>query len=83
MIDIESGDYDYINIYHSTAYNNMGKPELRIRVGLNPTFKQDLEKMRMIVREWEKHQLFIQSNPAIKASWESFMTMSNLAREPT
>lgn len=82
MINIDTADYDYISIYQSMAYNNMGKPELRINVGLNPTFKQDLEKMKMIVREWEKHQLFIQSNPAIKASWESFMTMSNLAKEP-
>lgn len=83
MINIDTHDYDYISIVQSMAYNNMGKPELKINVGLTPNFKQELLKMKMMMHEWEQQKRLIESNPAIKASWESFITMIELAKEPT
>lgn len=81
MLKIESSDTTFLTVSRNQSYGIDGNPELQVRIDVSPNFRHEWNKIREIIYEWEKHKQFVDSNPAIKASWESFMTMSHLAKE--
>jgi len=79
MIKLE-GDYQYIQTNAMQDYVN-GSPALKFTVGVSPQFRSLIERLEKMDREWQEQQRIIESNPAVKASYEQFQTMVNLAKE--
>ena len=83
MFDIRSTDYGFINVNKVTGISPAdGRPIMNIDLSMTYQFKQDWDEMRMMLHEWQQHKRLIQSNPAVKASYEAFLTMVELAKEP-
>jgi hypothetical protein len=80
MIKIE-GDYQYIQTNTMQDYVN-GSPALKFTVGVSPHFRSLIERLECMEREWQEQKRLIESNPAIKASYEQFQQMVALAKEP-
>lgn len=79
MIKIE-GDYQYIQTNTMQDYIN-GQPALKFTVGLSPVFRSLIERLEIMEREWQEQKRLIDSNPAVKASYEQFQQMVKLAKE--
>lgn len=79
MIKIE-GDYQYIQTNTMQDYIN-GQPALKFTVGVSPTFRSLIERLEIMEREWQEQKRLIESNPAVKASYEQFQQMVRLAKE--
>lgn len=79
MIKIE-GDYQYIQTNTMQDYIN-GQPALKFTVGLSPVFRSLIERLEVMEREWQEQKNLINSNPAVKASYEQFQQMVRLAKE--
>jgi hypothetical protein len=79
MIKIE-GDYQYIQTNTMQDYVN-SQPALKFTVGISPHFRSLIERLEMMEREWQEQKRLIDSNPAVKASYEQFKQMVQLAKE--
>lgn len=79
MIKIE-GDYQYIQTNTLQDYANH-TPGLKINVGVSPTFRSLIERLERMEREWQEEKNLINSNPAVKASYEQYQQMIKLAKE--
>ena len=83
MFDIRSTDYGFITVNKVTGVSPYdSKSTLNIDIGMTYQFKQEWDEMRMMLNEWQQHKRIIQNNPAVKASYEAFLTMVELAKEP-
>jgi hypothetical protein len=79
MIKIE-GDYQYIQTNTMQDYIN-SQPALKFTVGVSPSFRSLIERLERMEREWQEERNLINSNPAVKASYEQFQQMVKLAKE--
>lgn len=79
MIKIE-GDYQYIQTNIMQDYVN-GLPALKFTIGVSPTFRSLIEKLERMENEWQEQKRLIESNPAVKASYEQYQQMIQLAKE--
>lgn len=79
MIKVE-GDYTYIQTNTMQEYMN-GAPGLKVSVGVSPMFRSTIERLEKMEREWQEQKSLIDSNPAVKASWDQFQQMCALAKE--
>jgi hypothetical protein len=79
MIKIE-GDYQYIQTHTMQDYIN-SQPALKFTVGVSPVFRSLIERLEVMEREWQEQKNLINSNPAVKASYEQFQQMVRLAKE--
>ena len=79
MIKIE-GDYQYIQTNTMQDYVS-GSPALKFTVGISPTFRSLIEKLERMESEWQEQKRLINSNPAVKASYEQYQQMIKLAKE--
>jgi hypothetical protein len=79
MFKIE-GDYSYIQTNTMQEYIN-GAPGLKVTVGVSPAFRSTIERFEKMEREWHEQKRLIEVNPAVKASWEQFQQMVQLAKE--
>jgi hypothetical protein len=79
MIKIE-GDYQYIQTNTMQDYIN-SQPALKFTVGVSPQFRSLIERMERMEQEWQEQKKLIDSNPAVRASWEQFQQMCALAKE--
>lgn len=79
MIKIE-GDYQYIQTNTMQDYIN-GSPALKFTVCVSPSFRSLIEKLERMEREWQEERNLINSNPAVKASYEQYQQMIRLAKE--
>ncbi len=79
MIKID-GDYTYIQTHTMQDFIN-GQPALKVNVSVSPTFRSLLERVERMEREWQEQKMLIDSNPAVKASYEQFQQMVRLAKE--
>lgn len=82
MIKIE-GDYSYINVMtmNDYSYMNNGQPGLKVQISLMPSITDLLRRVESMEREWREQKRLIESNPAVKASYEQFQQMIQLAKE--
>ena len=79
MIKIE-GDYQYIQTHTMQDYIN-SQPALKFIVGVSPSFRSLIERLERMEREWQEERNLINSNPAVRASYEQFQQMVRLAKE--
>ena len=79
MIKIE-GDYQYIQTHTMQDYIN-SQPALKFTVGISPYFRSLIERLETMEREWQEQKRLIDSNPAVRASYEQFQQMVKLAKE--
>ena len=79
MIKFE-GDYTYIQTNTMQEYIN-STPGLKVTVGVSPSFRSTIERLERMEREWQDQKRLIETNPAVKASWEQFQQMCTLAKE--
>lgn len=82
MIKIE-GDYHYINVYNTNDFSMMmnGQPGLKVQVSLMPNIADLLRRLETMEREWQEQKNLINSNPAVRASYEQYQQMVQLAKE--
>ena len=82
MIKIE-GDYTYINVYNTNDFSMMtnGQPGLKVQVSLMPNIADLLRRLETMEREWQEQKNLINSNPAVKASYDQYQQMVQLAKE--
>lgn len=82
MIKIE-GDYTHINVYNTNdySYTNNGQPGLKVQISLMPSIVELLRRCDTMEKEWQEQKKLIESNPAVKASYEQFQQMCALAKE--
>jgi hypothetical protein len=76
MIKFNAPDYRFINIHQDIDSN-----QIRVNLDMNYEFKQQWEQMQAMFMEWQEQKQIIDSNPAVKSSYESFQTLVKLARE--
>ena len=79
MIKVE-GDYQYIQTNTMQDYIN-SQPALKFTVGVSPQFRSLIERLEIMEREWQEQKRLIDSNPAVRASYEQFKQMVQLAKE--
>lgn len=79
MIKFE-GDYTYIQASTMQEYIN-SSPGLKVTIGVSPMFRSTIERLEKMEREWQEQKRLIEANPAVKASWEQFQQMVQLAKE--
>ena len=79
MIKVE-GDYQYIQTNTMQDYIN-SQPALKFTIGVSPHFRSLIERLEIMEREWQDQKKLIESNPAVKASYEQFQQMVRLAKE--
>ena len=79
MIKVE-GDYQYIQTNTMQDYIN-SQPALKFTVGVSPSFRSLIERLERMEREWQEERNLINSNPAVRASYEQFQQMVRLAKE--
>ena len=80
MIKIQSNDYQYVNISTRSSYAG-SDPITVAEIDMSYDFKQKWQLMVAMLQEWHEQKRIIESNPAVKASYEQFQTMVNLAKE--
>jgi hypothetical protein len=82
MFKIE-GDYMYISTYAQNDYSttNNGQPGIKVQVSLMPSIADLLRRLETMEREWQEQKKLIDSNPAVKASYDQFQQMIALAKE--
>lgn len=90
MLKIE-GDHRHIQVNTQQDYNNNGQPGIKATVALNYEVSDLLDNLKVLkgygpqlwemINEWSKYKRAIEQSPAVKASWESFLTMVSLAKE--
>lgn len=82
MIKIE-GDYSYINVITMNDYSTMnnGQPGLKVQVSLMPYITDLLRRVESMEKEWQEQKKLIESNPAVKASYEQYQQMIQLSKE--
>ena len=80
MIKMHSVDYQFINI-NTTANYNSNDPVIVVNLDMSYDFKQKWQLMVEMMQEWQEQKRIINSNPAVRASYEQFQTMVNLAKE--
>ena len=81
MIKIQSSDYNFLNISFNTSYAS-SDPVTVANLDMSYDFKQKWQLMIEMLQEWQEQKRFINSNPAVKSSYEAFQTMVALAKEP-
>ena len=81
MIKIQSSDYTYINVSFNTSYAS-SDPVTVASLDMSYAFKQKWQLVTEMLQEWQEQKRIIDSNPAVKASYEQFQTMLALAKEP-
>jgi len=89
MFKIE-GDHRHVQVNTTQDYNN-GSPAIKATVSLDYDTSNLIDNLRVLqgygpqlmemVNEWSKYKRAIEQSPAVKASWESFLTMVSLAKE--
>lgn len=79
MFRIE-GDNIYINVYAATDYSN-GTTGAKATVALMPEIANLIRRLETMEREWQEQKRLIESNPAVKASYEQYQQMVKLAKE--
>jgi hypothetical protein len=80
MIDIKCPDYKFLSVITRTGYNN-GAPATVAEIDVSYDFKQKWDLMETMLREWEEQKRLINSNPAVRASYEQYQQMCALAKE--
>lgn len=91
MFKIE-GDHRHVQVITNTDYSGSGNgPAIKATVSLDYDTANLLDHLRQLqgsapvimemANEWSKYKRAIDQSPAVKASWESFLTMVNLAKE--
>jgi hypothetical protein len=80
MINIQGADYKFIQVTSRTGYQG-GSPVIIADIDMNYDFKQKWDLMVSMLQEWEEQKRLINSNPAVKASYEQFQQMIALAKE--
>lgn len=80
MIKIQTPDYQFININTTTSFAG-SDPVAVANIDMSYDFKQKWQLMVAMLQEWHEQKRIIESNPAVKASYEQFQTMVNLAKE--
>ena len=78
MIKFNVPDYRFLNINQTFDY---GSNQIMLNIDMNYEFKQQWEQMQTMFKEWHEQKKIIESNPAVKASYESFQTLVKLAKE--
>lgn len=81
MIKIQAADYQFINISTTTGHNG-SEPVTIANLDMSYDFKQKWQLMVEMLQEWQEQKRIINSNPAVKDSYEQFQTMLALAKEP-
>lgn len=81
MIKIQSSDYQFININTTTSFSG-SEPVAVANIDMSYDFKQKWQLMIEMLQEYHIQKKLIESNPAVKASYEQFQTMLALAKEP-
>lgn len=81
MIKIQSGDYQFLTINHSTGYNG-SEPIVQANIDMSYDFRQKWQQMNEMLREWQEQKRLIDSNPAVREAYKNFQTMVSLAKEP-
>lgn len=79
MIKFE-GDYQYIHVNTMQEYMN-SQAGLKVNIGIAPSFRATMERLEKMEREWNEQKKLIDSNPAVKASYDQFVQMMALAKE--
>lgn len=79
MFKIE-GDNIYINVYAATDYSG-GSTGAKATVALMPEIANLIRRLEVMEREWQEEKNLINSNPAVKASYEQYQQMIKLAKE--
>lgn len=74
------GDYQYIQTNTMQEYIN-GAPGLKVNIGVSPSFRSTMERLEKMEREWQEQKRLIETNPAVKASYDQFQQMIALAKE--
>lgn len=80
MFKVE-GDNLYTNAYAATDYYN-GSTGAKVTITLMPHVMDLLRRLETMEREWQDQKKFIESNPAVKEAYKTYMTMIQLAKEP-
>ena len=79
MFKIE-GDNTYINVYSAADYSN-GSSGAKATVALMPEIANLIRRLEVMEREWQEQKNLINANPAVRASYEQFQQMIQLAKE--
>ena len=79
MFKIE-GDNMNINVYTATDYSN-GITGAKATISLMPNVVDLLRRLEIMEREWQEQKRLIDTNPAVKASYEEYQQMIRLAKE--
>lgn len=90
MFKIE-GDHRHIQVNTMQDYSNNGNPGIKSTITLEYDTSNLLDHLKILqgygpqlmemANEWSKYKRAIDQSPAVKASWESFLTMVSLAKE--
>jgi hypothetical protein len=81
MIKINSGD-NFITVSSWDSLDpRTGDPQQNIQVYMDQGFQDSWTKMQTMLKEWQEQKKIIETNPAVKASYEEFRTMCHLAKE--
>lgn len=85
------GDHRHIFVNGTQDYSmNLGNGVTGIKYTVGLSYDTDrtiqeaqrlLPELQIMVAEWRKYQHAIETSPAVKASWESFLTMVSLAKD--
>lgn len=81
MIKIQSGDYQFLTINHSTGYNG-SDPIVQANIDMSYSFRQKWEEVMNMLRDWQEQKKLIDANPAVREAYKNFQTMIALAKEP-
>ncbi len=82
MFKIE-GDHCYISTYAQNDYSTTvnGQPGIKVQISLMPSIADLLKRCERMEQEWQEQKRLIESNPAVKASYEQYQQMIQLAKE--
>jgi hypothetical protein len=82
MFKIE-GDHCYISTYAQNDYSTIvnGQSGIKMQISLMPRIVDLLKRCERMEQEWQEQKRLIESNPAVKASYEQYQQMIQLAKE--
>lgn len=79
MFEIKSPDYRFVNVNVRHSHNT--GPVTLAEIDMSYDFKSKWDLMVLMLQEWQEQKKLIEANPAVKASWEQFQQMVQLAKE--
>lgn len=81
MIRVEGDFHITVNSAIDYGHYSNGNPGVKFTVGLAPHVQDLLRRLEIMEREWQATKTLIDSNPAVRASYEQFQQVCALAKD--